>query len=85
MTQKVAINNPGPGVPDGQLRMEDDDIGYAFNLGALWEPAESTRFGLTYRSHILALLPNSDPVHYRWVYCRTDFNCWIRCSLGQSF
>ncbi len=52
LTQKVAINNPGPGVPDGQLRMEDDDIGYAFNLGALWEPAESTRFGLTYRSQV---------------------------------
>lgn len=52
LTQKSAINNPGPGVQDGQLKMEDDDLGYGFNLGALWEPAEGTRFGLTYRSQV---------------------------------
>lgn len=52
LTQKAAINNPGPGVPDGELKLEDDDVSYGFNLGALWEPAEGTRFGLTYRSQV---------------------------------
>jgi len=52
LTQKVAINNPGPGVADGELKLEDDDVGYGFNLSALLEPTDSTRFGITYRSKV---------------------------------
>ena len=52
LTQKAAINNPGPGVPDGELKLVDDDIGYGFNLGMLLEPTDGTRFGITYRSKV---------------------------------
>ncbi|GAB6058488.1 OmpP1/FadL family transporter [Desulfonatronum parangueonense] len=56
LKQKVAINNaaiPGQtGLPDGQLRLEDDDLAYGFNLGILLEPRPGTRFGITYRSEV---------------------------------
>ncbi len=52
LTQKAAINNPGPGVADGELKLEDDDVGYGFNLGVLLEPVDGTRFGITYRSKV---------------------------------
>lgn len=53
--QKTAINNQltdGAGFPDGQIKVDDDDIGYGFNLGALIEPREDTRFSITYRSEV---------------------------------
>jgi long-chain fatty acid transport protein len=54
--QKVAINNAAalgaPGVPDGELSLEDDDVAYGFNLGGLFEPRDGTRLGLTYRSEV---------------------------------
>ncbi|HMP74036.1 MAG TPA: outer membrane protein transport protein [Kiritimatiellia bacterium] len=56
LSQKVAINNAAataqPGVPDGELVLEDDDVAYGFNLGLLVEPRSGTRIGLTYRSEI---------------------------------
>jgi len=52
LDQEVAINNPEPGVDDGKAKLEDDDIGYGFNLGVLLEPTASTRFGMTYRSKV---------------------------------
>ncbi len=52
LTQKAAINNPGPGVADGELKLKADDVGYGFNLGVLLEPVDGTRFGITYRSRI---------------------------------
>lgn len=52
LTQKAAINNPEAGVADGELKMEEDDIGFGFNLGVLLEPVDGTRFGITYRSKI---------------------------------
>ena len=50
--QKVAINNLGPSQPDGQLKLDSDDVGYGYNLGVLAELNERTRFGLTYRSKV---------------------------------
>ncbi|HSC80238.1 MAG TPA: OmpP1/FadL family transporter [Chitinolyticbacter sp.] len=37
---------------DGSVVIKGDDIGYGFNLGALFEISESTRVGLAYRSKI---------------------------------
>ncbi|MBW2441107.1 MAG: outer membrane protein transport protein [Deltaproteobacteria bacterium] len=56
LTQKAAINNgavPGQaGLPDGELKLEDDDVAYGFNLGVLLAPRDDTRFGITYRSEV---------------------------------
>jgi len=52
LTQKAAINNVLDGLPDGELKLEQDDVGYGFNLGVLLEPLDGTRFGITYRSKV---------------------------------
>ncbi len=52
LEQKVAIRNLGPDQPDGQLKLEDDDWGFGYNLGVLYEHNDRTRLGLTYRSEI---------------------------------
>ena len=55
LDQKAAINNQltdGAGFPDGKLKIEDDDVGYGFNVGTLIELSEATRFSLTYRSKV---------------------------------
>jgi long-chain fatty acid transport protein len=52
LTQKAAINNVLDGLPDGELKLEEDDVGYGFNLGVLLEPRDGTRFGITYRSEV---------------------------------
>ncbi len=72
LTQKAAINNgavPGQaGLSDGELKLEDDDMAYGFNLGILLEPRDGTRFGAAYRSEVdlefkdVASLKNIGPV-----------------------
>jgi len=52
LNQKTAIRNLGPDQADGQLKLEDDDWGFGYNLGVLYEPNQTSRFGLTYRSEI---------------------------------
>ena len=52
LTQKAAINNVLDGLPDGELKLEEDDVGFGFNLGLLVEPQAGTRFGLSYRSKV---------------------------------
>ncbi|HZX18940.1 MAG TPA: OmpP1/FadL family transporter [Pseudomonas sp.] len=37
---------------DGYFRVKGDDWGFGWNIGYLWEPTESTRFGVAYRSNI---------------------------------
>ncbi len=49
---KVAINNLLPGLYDGRLKYEDEDVGYGGNAGVLVEPREGTRFGITWRSEV---------------------------------
>lgn len=36
----------------GLAKVEGDDYGWGFNLGALWQPTPNTRVGLSYRSEI---------------------------------
>jgi long-chain fatty acid transport protein len=72
LDQKAAVNNsavPGQaGLPDGELKFKDDDVGYGFNFGILISPWSDTRFGLTYRSEVdlefedAASLKNIGPV-----------------------
>jgi long-chain fatty acid transport protein len=55
LDQKVAVNNNPLGIgndPDGRLELDQDDVGWGYNLGILVEPVKGTRFGLTYRSKI---------------------------------
>lgn len=43
---------PGSSTQDGLFRMEGNDVAYGYTLGLLWEPTNSTRFGMNYRSEI---------------------------------
>ncbi|WP_178106607.1 outer membrane protein transport protein, partial [Pseudomonas yangonensis] len=36
---------------DGYFRVEGEDWGVGWNIGYMWEPTESTRFGVSYRSN----------------------------------
>lgn len=49
---KTAINAVIPRHGDGELKYEDTDIGFGYNLGVLFELSKQTRFGLTYRSEV---------------------------------
>jgi long-chain fatty acid transport protein len=49
---QVAINNPGPAVADGQLKLDDTDWGWGVNLGVLYEIDAGTRVGLTWNSQV---------------------------------
>ncbi|MFN3750964.1 MAG: OmpP1/FadL family transporter [Thiobacillus sp.] len=43
----------------GQAKIQGDDIGWGFNLGALWQATPATRVGLAYRSEIDLTLEGS--------------------------
>ena len=49
---QVALNNPSPMVPDGQLSVDDRDVGFGANIGALFSVRDRTRIGLTYLSPV---------------------------------
>jgi long-chain fatty acid transport protein len=46
---QTAVFN-GPGQPDGKMELRDGNFGVGFQLGMLYEPSSTTRFGLTYNS-----------------------------------
>jgi long-chain fatty acid transport protein len=48
--EKLAVNRVLDALPDGELKLEDEDITVQLNLGVLYEPVSGTRFGLTYLS-----------------------------------
>jgi long-chain fatty acid transport protein len=52
LTQKAAVNNLLDRIPDGRLEIEDDDFGYGWNFGVLYQLSQVTRFGLSYRSEV---------------------------------
>ncbi|WP_434558196.1 outer membrane protein transport protein [Pseudomonas sp. Z5-35] len=47
-----ALNVPVPGVPEGNVKIKGDDIGYGYNIGVLILPTDTTRVGLTYHSKV---------------------------------
>ncbi|MDA3799258.1 MAG: outer membrane protein transport protein [Kiritimatiellae bacterium] len=44
--------NTIPGMMDGSVSLEGDDIGYGFNIGAMYKFDENTRIGINYRSEV---------------------------------
>jgi long-chain fatty acid transport protein len=52
LKDKTAINNQTPGVPDGQLYLQDQAWGVGGNAGILVQPHEGTRLGITYLSPV---------------------------------
>lgn len=49
---RVAVNNIGDRLPDGELKLNDGEWGYGGNFGILVEPKPGTRFGLTYLTQV---------------------------------
>ena len=47
--QKIGVNRPGP-LPDGKVRIDGDSWEVGWSASLLWEPLETTRFGLRYHS-----------------------------------
>ena len=41
-----------PALPDGHLKVEDDDTSFGFDFGLLFEANDTTRFGLMYTSEV---------------------------------
>ena len=52
LSQKTAIRNLGADQGEGQLKLEDDDWGFGYNVGLLFEPSSDTRIGIHYRSEV---------------------------------
>jgi long-chain fatty acid transport protein len=52
MKTEISVNNAGPGMPDGEFRLDDRTWGWGANIGLLYELDEHTRFGLTYTSQV---------------------------------
>jgi len=52
LEQETAINNVGEGLPDGELKIEDNTWGFGANLGLLYELDKKTRFGINYLSEV---------------------------------
>ena len=50
--QQVGINNVLPGIPDGQLKLDDKAWGWGANLGLLYDVSTATRVGLTWNSPV---------------------------------
>ncbi len=42
----------GVGVPDGRTKVDGDNWDFGFNLGVMFSPSESTRFGIGFRSKV---------------------------------
>jgi long-chain fatty acid transport protein len=51
MSARTAIDTPLD-EGDGRLKFDATDVGYGFNLGALFEVSPRTRFGITYASQV---------------------------------
>ncbi len=62
LDEQIAVNNILPNLPDGKLKLKDEEWAAQFNIGLLVEPWQGTRFGLTYLSE--ADLDFSDRVSF---------------------
>jgi long-chain fatty acid transport protein len=51
LSERVAINTPAA-AGDGRLKYDASDVGYGYNLGALFEFSPQTRVGVTYLSQV---------------------------------
>lgn len=54
LTVETAVPRLRPGLQDGKSKLDGNDWKPAFTLGALYEPSDTSRFGLFYQSEITA-------------------------------
>jgi long-chain fatty acid transport protein len=52
LEQRVAVNNVLDGLPDGRLKVSDDELGVGGMAGIMLEPIQGTRFGVSYISPV---------------------------------
>lgn len=52
LEQKLAVPNPAPDRGDGRAKLDGDDTGFGFTLGAMYELDHRTRFGVHYQSEL---------------------------------
>jgi long-chain fatty acid transport protein len=52
LNAKSALNNVDPRLADGEVQAEDSDAGFGGMAGIMVEPAQGTRFGVTYVSPV---------------------------------
>jgi long-chain fatty acid transport protein len=53
LSERVAVNTLAPTEPgDGRLKYDATDVGYGYNVGALFEFSPQTRVGVTYVSQV---------------------------------
>jgi long-chain fatty acid transport protein len=52
LTQKLAVPSPQAGASDGRAKLDGDDTGFGFTLGAMYELTDRTRFGAHYQSEL---------------------------------
>ncbi|KAA5605941.1 aromatic hydrocarbon degradation protein [Roseospira marina] len=48
----TAVNNMGLAPGDGLQKLNGEDLGFGFNLAAMWEFDENSRIGVNYRSQV---------------------------------
>jgi long-chain fatty acid transport protein len=48
----LVLGSPGTLATDGTAQLDVDDWGYGFNVGVLFEPSDSTKIGVAYRSEV---------------------------------
>lgn len=48
----VAVNNPIPGQADGEMEVNDSQVGFGGNIGLMYEFSQATRMGLQYTTEI---------------------------------
>jgi len=52
LEQKVKVNNALDTLPDGELKIKDEDVAYGAVIGVLIEASPKTRFGIQYISEM---------------------------------
>jgi long-chain fatty acid transport protein len=60
---KARINNIGDGRNDGRIKLEEDGVGFGWQLGLLYEFSDTARVGATYRSEIDPDLSGKPRIH----------------------
>lgn len=93
LTVETAVPRLRPGLQDGESKLDGNDWKPAFNLGALYELSDTTRFGLFYQSEITAKFDGDFKVNLpegnfggRQVSTDTelDFAQYVRFSVHQQ-
>ena len=71
------------GAKDGHAEMDGDDWGFGFNLGYLYQPSESTRFGIAYRSSISHKLKGNTVWDFSQVSDNAAVNAFIAAASNK--